>query len=508
MKNTADRNNRRNSIKADGTPGAGGKSRAHRALAQMLICAVVLLAICVICRLALRNTYFADIPLDLPNSNRVGELRVEAEDPSVLSEGAIHERNGYLRVPVKPEREGGSMLRVVDRDGRVLASHYLEVRDNYVIRDLSSGGFSGDYVMLVAFTLFCFLSGLIMVWHFRKARGQAFYDYSTIYFSGFSLFAFATALVMLVISIRHLREPAAFPMMSVYTSLSAASWQFMQLTFPAVLVFALAMVVSNLVLLRHMTPRIQNVLGILIGLMMLAGEGLAWFLYTRDFSGSEWEWRIQNLICNVYATVYVYFECMLAGAAICGFKATRMKPSMDRDFIIILGCGFRKDGTLPPLLRGRVDRAVSFWREQKQRYGREAAFIPSGGQGMDEVMPEAEAMKRYLLEQGIPASRILKEDRSTNTLENMRFSGEIMEKKDPRGKAVFATTNYHVFRGGIWANRAGVRAEGIGSRTKWWFWPNAFMRECLGLLLNRWKSELVLLAVLIAFFSTLTMLLG
>ena len=58
------------------------------------------------------------------------------------------------------------------------------------------------------------------------------------------------------------------------------------------------------------------------------------------------------------------------------------------------------------------------------------------------------------------------------------------------------------------ALKAGLRAEGIGGKTRWWFWPNAFMRECLGLLKNQWKLELVLLILLIIFFGTLTLLLG
>ena len=55
---------------------------------------------------------------------------------------------------------------------------------------------------------------------------------------------------------------------------------------------------------------------------------------------------------------------------------------------------------------------------------------------------------------------------------------------------------------------AGLPAEGIGSSTKWWFWPNAFMREVIGLFKNRWKQELVFLILLLAFFGTLSIVLG
>ena len=123
-------------------------------------------------------------------------------------------------------------------------------------------------------------------------------------------------------------------------------------------------------------------------------------------------------------------------------------------------------------------------------------------------MAEAEAMRRYLHSQGMPGELIRPEDQSANTYQNMEYSGRIIREIDPGGKVVFATTNYHVFRSGVWAGLAGLPAEGIGSRTKWWFWPNAFMRETIGLLQNRWKQEILLLIILIAFFGTLSMVLG
>ena len=490
--------------KSELTPG-------RKAWRQILICGLILLVISFTSRLIMRNTYFADIPLEagVQREYRGHDLWVEAEDASVLTGGEAQLRDGYVRVPVRPEgMHGSSFLFVKDREGNTVGQHLLQVEKGGAVRDLSSGGFSGDYVVMICYTLFFFLVSAVMVWHFYQSRGRLFYDYATIYFAGFSLFSLVTAVVSLILSVRHILTPSQFPMLSVYSAMSSASWHFVQLTTPLILAFALAMVVSNIALLRHTTPRIQNVLGILIAGMMIAGAGIAWWLFTRDFSGSEQEGRIVSTIHNVYATVYVYFECMLVGAVVCGLKATKMSPSLDRDGIIILGCGFRKDGTLPPLLRGRVDRAIAFWKEQKEKSGRDAVLIPSGGQGMDEVMPEAAAMKRYLLEQGIPEESIRTEEKSRNTFENMKFSGKILEEIAPGGKAVFATTNYHVFRSGVWAARAGVNAEGIGSRTKWWFWPNAFMRECLGLLKAQWKRELILLVILIAFFGTLTMALA
>ncbi|MGN0455632.1 MAG: YdcF family protein [Acutalibacteraceae bacterium] len=87
---------------------------------------------------------------------------------------------------------------------------------------------------------------------------------------------------------------------------------------------------------------------------------------------------------------------------------------------------------------------------------------------------------------------------STNTLENMKFSKELIGDND--AKVAFSTTNYHVFRSGIFSNQAKLKAEGIGSKTKWYFWPNAFIREFIGLIVSQ-NKKIILLAVLAALIS-------
>ena len=475
-----------------------------QAVRQMAVITGILVAFCVACRLTMRHTYYAVIPVPPPLADRAGKLRVEVETPEVIAEGAPQVKDGYLRVPIRPGQKGDTVLKVLDPEGNVITEHSLKVSRDRTVYDLNTGGFTGDTAVMIAFTVFSLLLGTIMAWNFRQVRGSDFYDYMSLYFSGFSIFALVTGAVMANLTFRHLADPAGFSMMSAYSAIASASWHFMLITAPLVVAFAVAMAVSNIALLRHETPRVQNVLGLAIGILMILGEAAGWLLFNRDISGPEWVGRAENVFQNVYATVFSYFECMLAGAVICGLMAPGMVPEQDRDFIIILGCGFRKDGTLPPLLRGRVDRAIAFWKKQKEENGRTAILIPSGGQGKNEVMPEAEAMKRYLLEQGIPEEYIRIEDRSRTTLENMAFSRKIIDEMQPDGKVAFATTSYHVFRSGLWAAEAGVRAEGLGSRTKWWFWPNAFMRETIGLLQKRWKTETVMLILMIAFFTLLT----
>ena len=143
--------------------------------------------------------------------------------------------------------------------------------------------------------------------------------------------------------------------------------------------------------------------------------------------------------------------------------------------VIILGCMIKKDGTLTPLLQGRVDRAIEFRNEQVKCTGKDLIFVPSGGKGNDEVISEAEAMKNYLLAYGIKEKNILVENQSKNTYENIKYSYQLIKKTD--ANVAFSTTNYHVFRAGLIATKQGLKLEGLGSSTKSYFWINAFIES-------------------------------
>ena len=476
----------------------------------LLVVAAVL--ICVFCRLQ-NNTYTARIPLTGPEAESDGsaKLRMVPEEGGENNTGSIifgepRPEDKYAEVRMKPGERGYVWAQMQNESGETLSYSRYHVSMFGTVYDYSTGGFTGDSVVMVVMAIFCLAESLLLLLAFLRAKGPSFYAYSTIHTAGFSLFMLLTGITILSGTIRHLTDPADYPMLYVYELVITASYHFIRMTLPLILLFAASMTVSNIALLRHESRRLRNVLGILISFFMAAGAALALWMHSLNFSGSETEYWVRMTVITVYATVYVYFECMLIGAVICGVIAAKHIPEGDCGYIIILGCGFRKDGSLPPLLKGRVDRAVSFWKQQKEK-GVNAILIPSGGQGRDETMAEAEAMHRYLASQNIPEESILLENKSANTYQNMEFSKKLIEENGAGSKVVFSTTNYHVFRSGVWASLAGLKAEGIGSRTKWWFWPNAFMRECVGLLVNRWKQELLFLVLLNALFGVLAIML-
>lgn len=99
-------------------------------------------------------------------------------------------------------------------------------------------------------------------------------------------------------------------------------------------------------------------------------------------------------------------------------------------------------------------------------------------------------MADYLVERGVPAELIEREDRSTTTEENLRFSRRIMESANPDYRCVIVTNNYHAFRAALAARRAGVRGYVVGSPTAAYFWPSAMIREFAAIFLTYRRTNL------------------
>ncbi|MNC41053.1 hypothetical protein D3C75_898010 [compost metagenome] len=110
----------------------------------------------------------------------------------------------------------------------------------------------------------------------------------------------------------------------------------------------------------------------------------------------------------------------------------------------------------------------------------EAKAVLSGGQGPGEALSEAEAMKRYMVDKGIPESRLILEQFSTDTYENMWFTKEILKEQgvDPEAVSITVVTNdFHMLRAKMLAKRAGFKVTGYSSRTPEFTIPKAYTRE-------------------------------
>ena len=272
---------------------------------------------------------------------------------------------------------------------------------------------------------------------------------------------------------------------------------------PIALISFVIVTISNLVLLKKEGRSFRNLLGVFLGIFICILTLLPEYtyiaiqksqrinIYNLNSAGPY----IYNFIESLVYLVVAYLECVLIGTIVIAIKSVKKKLKYNKDYIIILGCQIRKDGSLTPLLKGRVDRALSFRNKQLEETGKDLIFVPSGGKGSDEVISEAEAMKNYLLENGIEEKNILVENKSKNTYENIKFSNELINNKD--ANIAFSTTNYHVLRAGLLATDQKIKLEGMGSKTKAYFWINAFIREFIGTLYSEKKKHIVVFSLII-----------
>ena len=132
---------------------------------------------------------------------------------------------------------------------------------------------------------------------------------------------------------------------------------------------------------------------------------------------------------------------------------------------------------------------------QLEETNKDLVFIPSGGKGNDEVIAEGEAIKNYLVSKGIKPKKIIVENKSKNTYENIKFSSKLIKEKN--ANIAFSTTNYHVFRAGLIATSQGLNVEGIGSKTKLYFGINAFIREFIGTLYSERKKHIIVILLIL-----------
>ena len=325
------------------------------------------------------------------------------------------------------------------------------------------------------------------------------YSYNTIIYFGFALFSLFIGAVYVLEFFALQGIPAEHLLPNLLSGLLNSAKNYSIFSFPFLFVFSLALIVSNLSLIRHEGFRPVNLLGILLALLILGGFAL---IFGLDYysTGSQTEVMLHDMLTNFLAAIYLYFECMMLGTIVADAIAARYEPAKDKDFLIVLGCAIRKDGSPTPLLRGRLDRALDFAKAQVAETGKAPVFVLSGGRGPNECVSEAESMRRYLAEQGVPPERMLLEDRSTDTAENMAFSKKLIQEAKPDAVIAFSTSNYHVFRSGLKARRVKMRALGMGCRSKWYFWPNAAVREFVGLLTqHRGKQGLILGALIVAY---------
>lgn len=168
-----------------------------------------------------------------------------------------------------------------------------------------------------------------------------------------------------------------------------------------------------------------------------------------------------NIIYNIYKIIIIIFVSsflLLEGLILLNINETKDVDKVDNiDTMIVLGA--KVNGTeISNTLKLRLDKAIEYYNKHKS-----VNIIVSGGQGNDENITEALAMKNYLISNGVNSNNIIEENKATTTLENIIYSKKILDNMNNKGKVLIVTSDYHLFRGRLIASILGIENEGICS---------------------------------------------
>ena len=248
--------------------------------------------------------------------------------------------------------------------------------------------------------------------------------------------------------------------------------------FISLLIVPFFLIHNGIVMIRREGRQIAHMLSLVLGILILIGEiatiAAVLIYYTGDPDLIPETSRMFVRGIMVFISVSVIYGSM-AFLIFMIYSVFLMIIPIKRDFdyVIILGAGLIDGSRISRLLRDRLDKAIAVYRRDPTP----PVLIASGGQGGDETLPEAAAMKHYLVNRGIPEMDVLVEDQSKNTLENLKNSKAILDGLDGRKYTALVTGNYHVYRALRNCRKIGLACTGIGSRVAFYFWPSALIRE-------------------------------
>ena len=184
-------------------------------------------------------------------------------------------------------------------------------------------------------------------------------------------------------------------------------------------------------------------------------------IYFKVFEKYKVFKKIFIWVCSIGICIFLVILSLI-------ISKMNVKPVKNLDYIIVLGAQVKESGP-SVVLRYRLDRAVSYLKENDN-----TLVIVSGGKGINEPATEASVMKEYLVNNGINENRIIIEDKSNTTKENLINSKKITRDNKSIG---IVTNNFHMYRALLIGKKYKVKAVGIPSKSNSYYLPNNLLRE-------------------------------
>lgn len=240
----------------------------------------------------------------------------------------------------------------------------------------------------------------------------------------------------------------------------------------ALLCLGLAGMTDTVILLFYVNRNIGTLLPGVAGLGLVAYSCL-----------KLWVYRDRPVISNGFVRKLVISGMLLAAVSFVLLEGVILYNGSSQEikqteYVVILGAAVRGE-RVSATLKARLDKGVEYLNAYPQ-----CKAVVSGGQGAGEQISEAEAMKRYLVASGIAKDRIIMENRSTSTMENFKYTKQLLmvSRQEELPVITVVTSDFHMFRAKLLATRNGFTAYGISSSTPASVRVNNYIREYFGLV--------------------------
>lgn len=176
------------------------------------------------------------------------------------------------------------------------------------------------------------------------------------------------------------------------------------------------------------------------------------------------------------AVLCLFFAGLLWAAVLSGLMASA-SASRPPEGATVVVLGSKVNGRSPSAdLWARIDAAAEYLNENPS-----AKCVACGGRGPGESVTEAEAIRSGLASKGIDPSRVLPEDRSVNTQENLANALGIIERNGLSSNLAVVTDEYHEYRACSLARRQGAEPYAVPAKTPWYIFSACWARELLAL---------------------------
>lgn len=216
-----------------------------------------------------------------------------------------------------------------------------------------------------------------------------------------------------------------------------------------------------------------NICGIAACLMLIAATAFSDKLFA--FIASAWQHtggRIAILAVSCIIAAGIIYISVLSYLMASAYN----DPPKEPDVVVVLGC--HVFGSRPSqMLRYRLDAAYEYLIAHE-----DTLCVVTGGQGAGEDITEAQAMHDYLISKGISPGRIIMEDKSTNTEENLKFTADILSAMGLPLEITIVSDGYHQYRARLLADDLGYsQVHSISGYTKPYMLPTYWVREWLAI---------------------------